>query len=138
MKYGRPIWTKSNIYPYRFPYNFWVIPRGIFHCIKWSFQRINHGYADIDDWDIDSWFISVMRPMLEDLKEFQGWPGTISEKQWCNELDEMIGLLYEMDESLSLDDDADCNDYDKWEERAMKAKDEFFEKFNFWFYDLWS
>ncbi len=82
------------------------------------YKRAKYGFCDIDVWNIDDWFLSVMPAMLEQLKEnLHGYP--VSEevdvhatgepgididceddgmKKWKAILEEMIFMLREADE----------------------------------------
>lgn len=43
---------------------------------KMRCQRFKKGYADVDVWNVDSWFLNTLPSMLEQLKkESHGWPG---------------------------------------------------------------
>lgn len=71
------------------------IPRNI----KWFFQRGFRGYSDNDVWDMDGWFLSVIVPMLKQLKETKhGYPCNLTEKEWDNILSKMIFYFEEADD----------------------------------------
>ena len=49
--------------------------------LKYCIQRIRRGYCDADLWDIDSWFMSVIVPMLRQFDKTRfGWPTPIQEQ----------------------------------------------------------
>lgn len=108
--------------------------------VLYSCQRIRYGFCDADLWEIDSWFVNIMPAMLQRFKEtrvsspdFENRLITDAEydqeiiKNWDGILDRMIVLLGEMRgedrHSLSV--------------KQIESKDEFFELFSKYFYDLW-
>ena len=42
--------------------------KGFFKNLKWAWQRATKGYCEKDVWNIDSWFLSIIPYMLEELK----------------------------------------------------------------------
>lgn len=74
-------------------------------------QRAKRGYADTDVWNMDSWFMSTVSPMLKQLrKKHNGFPTSFlssynplpeeseaANAKWEGILDRMIFLLNEMD-----------------------------------------
>lgn len=77
-----------------------------------SQQRAKRGYADVDVWNMDSWFLRTVSPMLKQLrKRHHGFPASFlssynpsdeesdaANAKWEGILDRMIFLLDEMDE----------------------------------------
>ena len=75
-------------------------------------QRAQRGYADVDVWNIDSWFMRTVLPMLRQFRKkhngvpssfLSGYDSTPEEREtanakWEGILDRMIFLLEEMDE----------------------------------------
>lgn len=75
-------------------------------------QRAQRGYADVDVWNIDSWFLETVSPMLRQLrKEHNGFPSSFlptydptpeesesANAKWEGILDRMIFLVDEMNE----------------------------------------
>ena len=73
-------------------------------------QRAKRGYADVDVWNMDSWFVRTMSPMLRQLrKEHHGFPSSFlsgydptpeesdaANAKWEGILDRMIFLMDEM------------------------------------------
>lgn len=48
-----------------------------FKQIKWAFQRIAHGFADIDVWNVDIWLANVLPDMLDQLaNDSDGYPAS--------------------------------------------------------------
>jgi hypothetical protein len=62
--------------------------------IKHFYQRAKKGYSSRDVWNMNSYLISIIIPMLKELKEGKlGYPGTEGAKtpeEWEQRLDEMI------------------------------------------------
>lgn len=117
------------------------------HAIKYRFQRAFRGWADCDTWDMDFWFMEVVKPMLQHFRDtHDGYPGDLTEESWNVILDRMIFLLTEMDEDTCSQQNAlwKGKDKDKAFEREMDirkyrdaCKDEFFRLFSKYFYNLW-
>lgn len=52
--------------------------KGFFKSLKWAWQRATKGYCEKDVWNIDSWFLSIIPYMLEELKnDHVGFPGIL-------------------------------------------------------------
>ncbi len=70
----------SRFFPPRCPDDplFWYMWRNINdwpRVIKYSWQRARRGWADCDNWSMDSWFCTVVPQLLEDLaKKHMGTP----------------------------------------------------------------
>ena len=92
-------------------------------------QRFRRGWAYWDVWDIDDWFLQMMPQILDHFqKHNQGYPLEVgSAEEWDNILSRMRELLQKMqkDETYSVTTE------------GIAAKDEFFELFSKYFYDLW-
>lgn len=116
-------------------------------AIKYRFQRAFRGWADCDTWDMDFWFMEVMKPMLQHLRDtHQGHLGELTEEAWNVVLDRMIFLLTEMDENTCSQQNTLWKGKDK--DKALvreidvckyrdACKDEFFRLFSKYFYNLW-
>ncbi len=115
------------------------------HCI----QRIKHGYCDADLWEIDSWFLGVIVPMLRQFSRTQiGWPGRLQEKITAemgdgvdsDELDEICQQKWKEILNKLADDFEAIERIDRvlgdMKERTA-LKDKCFETFSEWFFDLW-
>ena len=94
--------------------------RNFFRNKWWGFrkrcQRFKRGFAWSDVWDMDAWFISTTKPMLEHfLEKHCAYPCNIENEEWEAILKEMIDCLELMEEK----------------------KDRFFELFSKWFFNLW-
>lgn len=112
---------------------------------------IKHGYDEYASWETFNWFIDIMKSIL--MKYNSGRCGTPividnyfklqesgidadeeNEKAWNDIVNRMIELLDLMDESNVSYEDTDY----EWQYSEMnKAKDEFFELFAKYFYNLW-
>ena len=58
---------------------------GFLRKCKWAWQRATRGYCDADTWDIFSWFLNVMPPMLDQMaEEAHGCPGDIPSRDAVN------------------------------------------------------
>ena len=98
---------------------------------KYAWQRSWRGYDDSMVFDMNDTFIELYREILKDFKEnLHGYPGTMTEEEWNDILDEMIGSLDRMYYVLfkSDNDDADL---------VEQEKDRFFELFKEHFWSLW-
>ena len=66
----------------------------LFSSLKWKIQRFKRGYADVDVWDFNSWFLKTIPKMLMQLKEqLHGYPINMEFEDWENYLQEMINHL---------------------------------------------
>ena len=62
--------------------------------LKWKIQRFKRGYADVDVWDFESWFLDIIPKMLTQLKkQLHGCPINMEFEDWENYLQEMINHL---------------------------------------------
>lgn len=77
----------------------------LFSSLKWKIQRFKRGYADVDVWDFESWFLDIIPKMLTQLKkQLHGCPINMEFEDWENYLQEMINhfevasTIYDIDE----------------------------------------
>ena len=62
--------------------------------LKWKIQRFKRGYADVDVWNFETWFLGTIPKMLTQLKkELHGCPIDMEFEDWENYLQEMINHL---------------------------------------------
>ena len=112
-----------------------------FHCLKWKIQRFHRGYADTDVWNLNTWFLSTVRPMLQQLHDTHaGYPVNITNELWEEELRTMIRLLDGMDEGKlieGLSTNEVVKNAVKIQEELDRNKDRFFELFSKYFWNLW-
>lgn len=134
--------------------------------IKWKIQRARRGFSDYDTWSIDIWFINTMKPMLEYFKDnLHGVPIYFDgdEEKWVGVLKRMIFLLDEMDRDKCSFKNRYKKEYEEYlthwsiekteeEQKLLRlflgeeenkyrymelCKEEFFNLFSKFFYDLW-
>lgn len=121
-------------------------------CEKWKEfgyrkQRFKRGYASCDVWELRTWFVNTLRPMLEDLLvHHTGHPAELTNDEWESILTEMIQLLDVMDiwddsaasrQIGALAEDRTYETETKISEEKLKATEAFFSLFSKWFWDLW-
>jgi len=121
--------------------------------LKHFYQRAKKGYSFRDVWSIDYWFMDIMPQMLTDLKKKKhGCPvqfthnedGTEKDfaqamEEWQSVLDRMIFCFTEMnDDTCSMKNEYD-EEYSrlKIEEYKNNMKNEGFELFSKYFWNLW-
>ena len=120
-----------------------------FQNIKFARQRVKYGWCDRDTWNMDMWFLAVIPPMLEHLKNNEhGYPAEMTEEEWHATLDRMIFLFHEAAKDeidvKELNELYEKGDKQAWFEECKKfwkyreeCKDEAFDLFKKWFRDLW-
>lgn len=65
--------------------------RRILTSLKWKTQRFKRGYADVDVWDFEAWFLEIIPKMLTQLKEeLHGYPVDMEFEDWEKYLEKMI------------------------------------------------
>lgn len=121
----------------------------IWYPFKYRCQRFARGYADEDMFNIDIWFVNMVKPMLVYLKDHgSGFPGEFDdEDEWHKVLAEMINCLDLMDEDNVCNFLGFCEiedimkmkteDFKKVHDIINENKDRFFELFSKYFYYLW-
>jgi hypothetical protein len=126
----------------------WKIKDSWWHFRK-RCQRFKRGYAYVDVWDMDQWFMEIVKPMLIHLRTHgNSFPfGFNNRDEWCSVLDEMINCLDFMNEDsvlhflgfVEVDYWKRMNNEDRKHvsEIMNNNKNRFFELFNKYFYDLW-
>lgn len=107
--------------------------------LKSRWHRFLRGYAWGDVWDMFTWFINTVEPMLRHLKDYgQGYPGVYEPEEWEAILDEMIYHLHYMQEENVINEKCNGNYLDVNIGKIMNEhKDKFFELFSREFYNLW-
>lgn len=123
-----------------------------FRDIKYSYQRIRYGWCDRDTWDIDYWFLSVIPPMLQHLRDNKhGYPSDMEEDEWDHILETMILMFTEANEDrCSKKNEYELKSRASEEERKIfldkalevleyrnKCKNKGFEFFSKYFWNLW-
>ena len=119
---------------------------------KLMHHLIKYGYDEFAEWETFNWFIDIMKSILPNYYKHSGVPILVENYPWCEEAeqDKAIARLNEakwysiisrMIESLDLMDESniiyDDMDYEQQNEKMNTAKDEFFELFSKYFYNLW-
>ena len=110
-------------------------------------QRFQRGYASCDVWEMRTWFIKTVKPMLQDLSIHRtGCPAELTDEGWGMILDEMVGLLELMDiwddtavkEKYAIPgEDTSYETQEKISLLQKEATEQFFSLFSKWFWDLW-
>lgn len=114
-------------------------------------QRFKRGYSYGDVWDMDCWFMDMVKPMLAHLRDYGiGIPGDLYLKGEENERAAWEAILTEMIECLTLMDEDEAQKYlgiadNDWSVESYKRvtdfmeenKNRFFELFSKHFYSLW-
>lgn len=114
---------------------------------RYRCQRFKCGYASCDVWELRTWFVNTLRPMLEDLRiHHTGCPEDLTNEEWEAILVEMIKLLAIMDiwddsaakEYLGIRDDCfTCEAQKQISDVKQNATEQFFTLFSKWFWDMW-
>ena len=138
--------------------NWWDKLTGPFCRLWWKFrdqrkafgfrrQRYKRGYASCDVWELRTWFVNMLKPMLEDLLiHHTGHPAELTNDEWESILAEMLRLLDIMDiwddsaacrQIGALKDDRTYETQIKISDEKLKATEAFFMLFSKWFWDLW-
>lgn len=112
-------------------------------------QRFKRGYAWLDVWNMDHWFMSKIKPMLIHLRiHGDSFPMEFNNRdEWCAVLDEMINCVEMMNEDkvyaflgfVEIEDYLRMTDADikRVGEIMINNKNRFFELFSKYFYNLW-
>lgn len=156
MLYNKQIFKRNFPYRGRWFYknllNFPEYFRDLHYLIK-------HGYDITAVWSTFSWFYEVMKPILTEYRDnMHGTPIVrddcptdvtfnsdrymdwleLNRQDWNGIINKMIDLLDQMDENNpKYDIDDDKESFDKIGKSINVAKDEFFELFSKYYYDLW-
>ena len=114
------------------------------------YQRFKRGYAWSDVWNMNTWFMDTVKPMLIHLRDYGiGMPMSLcgddehTRDAWEAVLTEMIECLTFMDEDEAqkylgiADDDYSVKSRQKLYTFTEENKNKFFKLFSKYFYDLW-
>lgn len=112
--------------------------------IRYGFQRMFKGYDVVDTFETFSKFINRYTKILTDYRnKHWGYPGTMTEEEWDEIVDEMLYHLKYMDEEV-VTSELENGVPDEWSASGIivyeimdKHKDAFFELFSKYFYYLW-
>ena len=100
-----------------------------FNDIKYCYQRIKYGWCDKDTWNIDMWFLAIIPPMLQHLRDNKhGYPEGMEEDEWNNILETMIAVFTKADNKVNEE---------LTPEEADEYKNKGFEFFSKYFWNLW-
>lgn len=135
------LWDKITMYFYRIKNKV----RNVYWEIRYGFQRMFKGYDSVDIFDTFDKFIERYTRILTRFKKnHYGYPASLSEEEWDNILDKMIYHLHYMDEDNVINELTKNLPEDCWwesdksvSEIMEKHKDEFFNMFSEYFYNLW-
>ena len=137
------------------PKTFWGNIVSTLYWVKHCWQRAFRGYADCDWWSMDGYLVTVLTPMLKDLKKHQhGYPGhgkASTPEKWDAILDKMIEGFEAGNRVLEDDYFKETNadiltrsptkeEIDGWVEASMKDQKVFkdgMKLFSEWFFALW-
>ena len=151
--YNKQIFGRCFIYRGRYWYrNIGRIPR----YFKEMHHLIKYGYDKSAIWSTFDWFIDTMRSVLSRYKSgrvstpiiIENYPYDIrtdqdrqivedNESKWNSIVERMIELLDDMDEENPIYEYEYGYDFIKKYEAIEQAKNEFFELFSKYFYELW-
>lgn len=126
---------------------YYVVRRNVlrvyWNC-RYGFQRMFKGYDSVDTFETYARFVERYSKILKELRDsHMGYPCDITEKEWDNILDDMLYHLHYMEEDnvvADLEKSAPEGYYASQksiDEIMAKHKDEFFELFSEYFYNLW-
>ena len=151
--YNKQIFDHCFAYRGKYWYkNIGRIPR----YFKLMHHLIKYGYDEYAIWSTFDWFIDTMRSVLSRYKSgrvstpiiIENYPYDIrtdqdrqivedNENKWNSIVERMIELLDDMDEENPIYEYEYGYDFIKKYEAIEQAKNEFFELFSKYFYELW-
>lgn len=122
---------------YRWPYRLWYFPRGFWRFLKELRYFLKYGYPREAVYENYQFFIDTQRQIFtEYLENHFGYPGRYeaeTNEGWEAIVRHMIELLNAMDEQQY---DGSLPYYEE-NKKIEQAKNEFFELYSKWFFDLW-
>jgi hypothetical protein len=137
MFYNKKIFKRCFDWPARRWYkNIKAIPL----YFKLMHHLIKYGYDEYAKWETFNWFIDTMKSILTSyLQDSTGFPAEFEDKEeWYKVINHMIELLDLMDEcNPKYEAEEYLKDYRKQYDEMYTAKDEFFQLFAKYFYNLW-
>ena len=111
--------------------DFWIL-------IKRVFFTLNHGYAPQALWEIDGWFVGIMREILTNYKDNRVFTGFFF-NEGLNEEEDIAKTDKELEQMIRLLDKMDmdyCDNKDSFKE-SERAKNKFFILLSKYFFYLW-
>lgn len=127
-----PIWKTKR----------WV--RDIYWEIRYGCQRMFKDYDDVDTFETFSKFTERYKKILKEYKTHHyGYPCDMTEKEWETVIDDMIYHLHYMD-NQNVENELSKGMPEDWCPSSLtvyeimeRHKDDFFELFSKYFYNLW-
>lgn len=95
--------------PWKYPANWFRNVKLFFRQIKWAWQRATRGYCDWDVWDLEAFYLPLMRDSINKLAEVShGYPAT---NDWT--YDSWTAYLKTLADALNdcMADSAELNQY---------------------------
>lgn len=134
------LWDKITIPFYRV--KGWI--RDTYWEVRYGFQRMFKGYDSVDTFETFAKFIDRYTKILIRLRNNHcGHPYNLTEEEWNEIIDEMIYHIKYMNEETVIEE-LERDAPDNWSashktvgEILEKHKNQFFELFSKYFYDLW-
>jgi len=107
--------------------------------VKWFYQRGKRGWADCDWWDMHSYLIHIITPMLKELKEKNygglGYGKASTPEKWEALLGEMIEGFEAADRIIESEYPMDS--YLEDQKKDIKVFETKMKIFTKWFFHLW-
>ena len=118
-------------------HNTWTFPKHFYKFVKEVCFLMKYGYPYEATYEHFNWFLDMERSILKRYLEnhycFPGSEGAETNEKWESVIKRMLELLDDMDETKYDETISIINKIDSME----KSKNEFFELYSKWFYDLW-
>ena len=147
------LWTKWIIHWHgksfrTFWHNTWTFPKHFYKFVKEVCFLLKYGYPYEATYEHFNWFLDMERSILKRYLEthwgYPGQEGADTNEEWEAVIKRMIELLDGMDEEKYENE----NEWDGKKDTALsyerdkikyleKNKNEFFELYSKWFYDMW-
>ena len=106
--------------------------------LRYRIQRGRRGWSDRDVQNIYGYFTKTMCSMLRYFRAHRrGHPTYMTQTEWNFILDRMITLLEDMDRNTCSKDFTGINESIDRDQYMVQCKNEFFQLFSQYFYDLW-
>lgn len=120
-----------------FWHNIITFPKHFYKFVKEVCFLLKYGYPYEATYEHFNWFLNMERSILKQyLKTHYGFPGSEgaeTNEKWESVIKRMLELLDDMDETKYDETISIINKIDSME----KSKNEFFELYSKWFYDMW-
>ena len=120
-----------------FWHNTWTFPINFYKFVKEVCFLLKYGYPYEATYEHFNWFLDMERSILKRYLEihwcYPGREGAEINEKWESVIKRMLELLEDMDENKYDETISIINKIDSME----KSKNEFFELYSKWFYDMW-